>query len=176
MEIQTTLTIIFGSITFLALIVVFYVNNLLMKKDKVDHQFESVIKYLKERKNLIDRVSSFTEEHTENEEKYVKTLRKHGENISDITTLNKESLKEIKSSLKQLKKFIKMDEIYPKFSKNGIYSLLSDEIILNEERFNYSIESYNKEAKIYNEIKSKNKVNIYISKIFKINDYEYYDE
>ena len=55
-----------------------------MKKDKVDHQFESVIKYLKERKNLIDRVSSFTEEHTENEEKYVKTLRKHGEN-SHIT-------------------------------------------------------------------------------------------
>lgn len=173
MEISTVLIIIFGLIIFSGLIILFFVNNLLLKREKVEFQFKSVIKYLSDRVDLLDRISSFVEENTKNEEKYITNLNSTSTNLTKIDKINKDNLKEIKTSLKLLQKFTKLTDIYPNLNKNEIYKVLVDKINLNEDRINYSIESYNKEVKIYNELKQ-TKINSFISKIFKISDYEYY--
>lgn len=173
MEKYTILIIIFGILIFMLLALVFFVNRLLLKKEKVDHQFKSVIKYLDDRVNLLDRMNSFVEGNTENEDKYMKDISNASISLSRIENSKEENLKEIKKSSKLFQKFIKLKEIYPNIDSNKIYQLIVDEIILNEERIEYAIESYDKEAKKYNELKN-TKFNSKISKIFKIKDYEYY--
>lgn len=165
------LIIIFGITILLLLLLVFFVNNLLLKKRRVDLQFESIIIYLKDRVELLNRIANIIENTTTNEIKLLDDIDKTSTILNEIKISTKEGLKEIKKSTKLFEKYTKLAEIYPTLNDNKIYSMLIDEIELNESRLEYAIESYDKEAKKYNELKQ-TKINSIVSKVFNLKDYE----
>lgn len=171
----TILIIIFGLITLLFLLVIFLVNNLLLRKRKVDFQFSSIIKYTKERIELLEQISIFIKENLKDETNFLNNINKTNTSLKKITDSSKDSLKEIKNSNKILQKFIALIEIYPILNKNDLYNTLIKDAKINEERIVYAAESYDKEVKIYNDYKQ-TKINSIISKLFKIKDYEYYNK
>lgn len=175
MDKYTILVFIFGILILLALVILFFLNNLLLKKEKVNFSFDSVVKYLKERVILLDNISAFTLDAMENEKKYLANLNKTSIALSKIIKSSEEGLIEIKESSKVLKKFIDLVKIYPKLEKNKTYNNLVQEIKLNEDRIMYAIASYDEEVKIFNEFK-KSKINLIISKVFRIKDYGYYNK
>ena len=175
MESYNILIVLFGIIILGIMIILFFINNLLLKKERVKNQFESVNNYINDRIDLFARIASFVESNSENEEKYVNSIYDSSDELSDVCDNGKYDIKKIKKSFKVIEKYIKLGDIYPDFNKNRIYTMLKEEIILNEERIVYAMESYDKAAKNFNELKTK-KIYDKISKIFKIEDYEYYNK
>jgi len=169
------LIIIFGIIILLLLLILFLVNNLLLKKQRVDFQFESVIKYIKDRVELLHRIANIIETTIDNEKKLLDSIDKSITILSEVQNSTKEVLKELKRSSKILEKCIKLQDIYPSLNDNEIYSMLMNEMELNDSRINYAIESYDREVKKYNELKQ-TKINSIISKFFKLKDYEFYNK
>ena len=175
MEQYTILIIIFGLIIFLILGLVYLVNSILLKKQKVDFQFASIIKVLNERIIILEELTDFIKKNTENEKKYLKELTETIMDLNRIKNSTKENIKLIKQSNKILERFSKLIEIYPQLDKNKIYKNLLENIELNEQRINYAFDLYDKEVTIYNQQKQ-TKINFIISKLFRIKDYEYYNK
>ena len=173
MEEYTILIIIFTIVILFLLFMVSLVNNLLLKRNRVEFQLNSVIEYLEDRVMLLNRILNYVEKNASNEEKYILDIKKSIEVLNKIKTNS--SIKDIKDTDKIIKKFVNLVEVYPKLKKYNEYQKINEEINLNNERISYVMESYDKEAVKYNKIKSK-KINTIISKFFKIKDYEYYNK
>lgn len=174
MEEYTILVITFGIIILALLMLLYFVNILLLRRNKIDFLFESISNYLNDRIHLLIRISNFVEENADNEQKFVDNVEDIRKSLDIIGNDVNKVLIEIKRTDEPIEKFAKMGDIYPNFIKNKIYSNLVNEIQLNQERIIYAVDSYNKEAKKYNEIKN-TKINSIICKIFRIKDYEYYN-
>jgi len=175
MEQYTILIIIFGIIIFLILGLLYLINNILIKRKKVDFQFTTIIKILNERIVLLGEMNDFIKKHTENEKKYLKEISEVITELNKIKDSTKENITIIKKSNQILEKFIKLREVYPQLSKNKSYNSLLENIELNNQRINYAFDLYDKEVTIYIEQKQ-TKINSIISKIFRIKDYEYYSK
>lgn len=172
---ENILIIIFGILIFLSLVAVAFVNRILTRKERIDFLFESVMKYVEERIVIFERMSSFVEETVEEEMNYVNKLNDSKDVLHEIIDTKTYNLKEIIKSEKLLKKFPELLNTYPNLSKNEIFNMLSNEVDTNINRIEYAIASYNEKAKEYNEFK-KSKLNAFICKLFKLNDYEYYEK
>lgn len=175
MEKYTILIILFGIIICLVLVVLYLVNNILLKKQKVDFQFTTIVNTLQERTLLLERIYEFIKNNTENEKKYLKEINESKDELNKIKNSTKENIKLIKQSNQVLEKFTKLKEIYKQLSKNKIYTSLVNEIDLNSQRVNYAFETYDKEVTRYNQQKH-TKINSIISNIFCLKDYEHYNE
>ena len=175
MNSQDIIIILFGILTFFLLVALFFVNRVLLIKQKADIQYENVKKYIDERIMLFERMYNFVEENIEEEQKLAAELKEANERLSDVLKTNVYDLKELKRTKKLFAKFVKLGSIYPHLNKNQIYKLISDETEINVERIEYSIDSYDKIAKEYNEFK-KTKLNSFISKMLKLSDYDYYNK
>lgn len=175
MEIFTVLAFIFGILILISLGILFFVNNLLLKRQKVDFSFDSIIKCLGNRTEILDKIAIFIEKNTTEEAKYINSINKSSINLSKIFKSNKNNIKDIKDSSKLLQKFITLKTIYPKFEKNKIYNELIEKINLNEDRLIYAIDIYDQEVSKYNQLFN-TKFNSFIGKIFKIKEYDYYNK
>lgn len=169
------LSIIFGMVIFLLLVALFFINTLLLKRKRVEHQFEGVVKCLGNRVELFNKMISFIEENLDNEDKYLNSIKKSSMVLKDIVNSNRDAIKEIKQSNKLLDKFNDLVNVYSKLSKDSNYLDIVEEIKVNNERLVYAFSSYDIEAKNYNEF-SKTKINSIISWLFKFDDYEYYSK
>lgn len=175
MERYTILIIIFGLIIFLVLVLLNLINKILLKKQKVDFQFTTIIKILSERIVILEEIYDFVKKNTENEKKYLKEITEFIFELNKIKNSTKENVKLIKQSNQILGKVSNLKEVYTQLSKNKIYNSLLEKIELNNQRINYAFDLYDKEVTIYNQQKQ-SKINSIISKFFKIKDYEYYNE
>lgn len=175
MKQYTILIITFGIIIFLVLGVLYLINNILLKKKKVDFQFGTIIKIINDRIILLEEIFDFIKKDNDNEKKYLKEIKEISIELNEIKIGAKENLNKIKESNKILEKFVNLKNIYPQFAKNKIYNELLEKIELNNQRINYAFDIYDKEVAIYNQQKQ-TKINLIISKIFKIKDYEYYNK
>ena len=175
MEIFTVLAFIFGILILISLGILFFVNNLLLKRQKVDFSFDSIIKCLGNRTEILDKMAIFIEKNTTEEAKYINSINKSSINLSKIFKSNKNNIKDIKDSSKLFQKFITLKTIYPKFEKNKIYNDLIEKINLNEDRLIYAIDIYDQEVSKYNQLFN-TKFNSFIGKMFKIKEYDYYNK
>lgn len=169
------LVFIFGIFTLLLLGSLLFVNRLFSRKERIDLLFENVMRYVDDRILLFERMANFVEENVEEEIKYVNKLNDSNDVLSEMFNSKKYDLKEIQKSEKLFDKFAELIEIYPYLGKNEIYKMLVQESKTNVERILYAVDSYNKKVIEYNEFK-KTKVNSFISKIFRLKDYEYYSK
>ena len=175
MEKYTVLIIIFGIIIFLVLGLLYLINNILLKRKKVDFQFTSIIKIITERIALLEKIYDFIKKNNENEQKYLKEITETIIELKKIEKSTKENIKLIHQSNLTLNKFIKLNDVYPKLNKNKNYNEFLEQIQLNLQRLNYAFDIYDKEVTIYNQQKQ-TKINSIISKIFKIKDYDQYNK
>ena len=175
MEQYTIFIIIFGIIIFLVLGLLCLFNNILLKRQKVNFQFMSIIKIIEERILLFDKIDKFIKKNCENEKKYLDDINKLLSKLDEINSSTKESITQIKQSNSLLYKFIELKQTYSQLNKNKEYNQLVEQISLNEERLEYAFDIYNKEVEVFNRIKN-TKVNLIVSKIFKIKDYECYEK
>ena len=121
MERFMILSIIFGMVIFLFLVALFFINTLLLKRKRVEHQFEGVVKCLGNRVELFNKMISFIEENLDNEDKYLNSLKKSSMVLNDIVNSNRDTIKEIKQSNKLLDKFNDLVNVYSKLSKDSNY-------------------------------------------------------
>ena len=175
MEIFTVLAFIFGILILISLGILFFVNNLLLKRQKVDFSFDSIIKCLGNRTEILDKMAIFIEKNTTDETKYINSINKSSINLSKILSSNKDNIKNIKDSSKLLQKFITLKTIYHKFETNKTYNDLIEKINLNEDRLIYAIDIYDQEVSKYNQLFN-TKFNSFIGKMFKIKEYDYYNK
>lgn len=175
MEIFNVLIIVFGILTLLMLIIVFFINRILISKNRADIKYESVFKYINERVSLFEKMSLFLEENINAEKKLSKSLKNAKNNLFDISKTNVYNLKEIKKTNNLFLKFKELIKIYPNLNKNKIYNILIKEIDTNVDRMEYAIYSYDMVAKEYNSFKNTG-INRYISKMFRLVDYDYYNK
>jgi len=175
MEQYTILIIIFGIIIFLILGLLYLINNILIKRQKVDFQFTTIIKILKERVILLEKIHDFLNKNTENEKKYLKEITNSIIELNKIERSTKENIKLIHQSNQILNKFTKLNEVYPQLNKNKKYNEFLEQVQLNHQRLNYAFDIYDKEVTIYMK-QTQTKINSIISKIFKIKDYEHYNK
>ena len=175
MEGYYVLVFIFGILTSVLLVGVFFVNRLFSKKERIDFLFDNVMKYVEERIVLFERMVNFVEENAEKEVKLIKDLYDFNNNLSEMLKNKDYDLKEVKKSERMFDKFASLGKTYNDFNKNEIYKMLVDESKINVDRILYAVESYNEKVLDYNEFK-KTRVNSFIAKIFRLKDYEYYDK
>lgn len=168
--------VIFGIVTLLLLVSLLFVNRLFSRKERIDLLFENVMKYVDERILLFERMANFVEENVEEEMNYVNNLNNSNDILNEMFESKKYNLKEIQKSEKLFDKFAELIKTYPYLGKNEIYKMLVQENKTNVERILYAVESYNEKVKEYNEFKKKTKINNFISKIFRLSDYEYYSK
>lgn len=167
--------VLFSLLTLVLLIAVLFVNRILNRKQKVEEQLESVMKYLDERVVLFERMTIFVEENVENEVSFANQLNDYITILSDMYQERKYDVKEMNKANKLMKKFAELIKTYPNLSKNEIYKMLVDKNEINIDRIEYSMANYNKKAKEYNEFK-KSKINNFISKVLRLSDYECYNK
>lgn len=168
------IVLIFGILIFLLLVVLFFVNRLILYRNRVIHSLEVVHESLLDRVSFIDRIHSFILEKIKHEEKYLKKL----------DSLKKEILEEhdfvqyvdlLRKSDKILNQFLKMDEVYSFLKKDNSYLELVDEITLNQERIVYAMENYDKGVRDYNNYQG-GKFISFISKLFRFPAFSYYNQ
>lgn len=162
-------------VTFLILVAIAFVNRVLTRKEKIDFLFDNVMKYVDERIVIFERMASFVEETVEEEMNFVNKLNDSKDILNEMFDTKNYNTKEIIKSEKLLKKFPELLKTYPNLSKNEIFNILSNEVDTNINRIEYATATYNEKVKEYNEFK-KSKLNAFICKIFKLNDYEYYEK
>lgn len=175
MDSYSIIILIFGLLIFIILVVIFLVNQLLLKRKKVELQFETIIKILKTKMELIDKMIMFINNNLEHEEAFVRELTKTKNALEEITISSKENIKTIKKSEKTLLKFNQLADVYPFLKSKTTYNDLTEEYALIQNRITYAMDSYDRAAKTYNDYLN-TKINSALSKTFKIDSYSYYND
>lgn len=175
MDSYSIIILIFGLLIFSILIVIFLVNQLLLKRKKVELQFETIIKILKTKMELIDKMVAFINDNLEHEEVFVRELKRTKSALEEINISSKENIKTIKKSEKTLAKFNQLATVYPFLKSKATYNDLTEAYALIQNRITYAMDSYDRAAKTYNAYLS-TKINMALSKTFKIDGYSYYND
>ena len=168
---------LFGIFSFIALIILFFVNVITLKKEDVDLLFKNAAKYIKDRGELFERTYNYVETKLPDEVKFVNELMEQQKIIEslDINKPSPQTFKILKKSYKMDNKFMKLIEIHPILKNDNIYDFIKVEFETNKQRIEYAIETYDKEAEKFNEFKQK-KVFKQFAKLLRVKDYEYYQK
>ncbi len=161
--------LIFGVLTLLLLIILYYINKLIIYKNKVDNAYQAVEDIMEHRMDTMDRFINLIDTELETESSLVNRLEK----LQKEYDVRKKDMKYIKKTNKYLTELKALDKVYPKLKNKDLYKLLSSEMDTNQERIDYAMDTYDKEVAAYNNYIS----NEYIAKLkelFKFPDYDYY--
>ena len=172
MDSYIIIVIIFGLITMGLLCLLYFINNLSLLKNKVERSFIPIKSYIEERSTLLDKMSSFLSNNLEHEEELKKQLETTKTNLNNVNNAVNGILV-LKNTEEVFTKFNHLDKIYKNLTRNKEYSELKKEYEENENRINYTIDNYNKEAKKYNNYKKK-KIVLSLSKLLHFPEYSYY--
>lgn len=174
MESYSIIVIIFGVLSLLLLIGLFFVNRLISYRNKVERQFVAVSDCLEMRIELIEQVINFIENNLSGEKSYLLKLNDVKEYVQKFLGGDR-SFRKFRHNEKLLLEFNDFDKMYSFLKKNSQFLELRDNILVNCEKLVYALDSYDKGVKSYSNYKS-NKFIYFISKLFRFPDYDCYSE
>ena len=174
MESYTWIVIIFGILLIIFLLPLYFINRLLLQANKIEESFEPIKTYIEERKELLESIAIFIKNNLKNEEELIKKIEETTQELNNIKDA-KEGIPILKKSDKLKINLNKLEEIHPKISNNKEYQSLKTKLKENQNRINYTKDSYNKEVTNYNNYKNKKIISI-LNKLFSFKEYTYYKE
>lgn len=170
----TIIILIFGIIILLMLFLLYFINRLIVYKNRVIKQFSVVSGYLKENANLIENLNEYIKNNLEHEEVFMKKLSDAKE-VFESTNLTNYNFNKLKQAEKNLLEFTMLEDVYPFLKKKDDYLNFKESIIQNKERIIYAFDSYDREVMHYNNYREKKLVDK-IAKIFRFSEYDYYSK
>lgn len=174
MKIYNIIVLVFGLISFLLLILLYFVNRILQHKVKINNAFSSV-KFLLDRKSkIIDTMLDFLTKNYPEEKTLAKTLKDAKSNLEGIKN-NKEGIITIKKIDKDLLKFNNLENTYKVLSKNKAFITIKNSLARNKEELVYALDSYDVEVIKYNNYKGHKLIKV-LSKILLIPEYSCYNK
>ena len=175
MAAYTIIIIIFGILILLTLIVLFFINRLLSYKNRVEHSFEAVSDSLRERNSLIDETIKFIQNKLEHEEQFIQKLDDIKIIINQyLEGKNKDDFNKFKKQEKIFLEIIKLEEIYDTLKSDKEYQKLKNNILLNQERMLYALDSYDKGLVDYNNYQENKFISI-LGKVLRFPKYDCYN-
>lgn len=175
MAAYTIIIIIFGILILLTLIVLFFINRLLSYKNRVEHSFEAVSDSLRERNSLIDETIKFIQNKLEHEEQFIQKLDDIKIIINQyLEGKNKDDFNKFKKQEKIFLEIIKLEEIYDTLKSDKEYQKLKNNILLNQERMLYALDSYDKGVVDYNNYQENKFISI-LGKVLRFPKYDCYN-
>ena len=173
-EDYTVIVLIFGLICLLMMVLIYFINRIFQHKTRIDNSFVAVRDLIEYRVLIVKDMITFLEMFLEHEKSYQKRLIQAKELLSTITN-NKEGTQLIKKTETDILKFVKLENTYKNITKYKDYSLIKNEILKNNEKLMYAIDSYDKGVISYNNYRKKRLINI-LSKLCKIPEYDCYNK
>lgn len=174
MESYNIIVLIFGLITLFLLVLVYFINNILQYKIKIDNNFLVIRKIIDERIDIIDNMILFLKDNLEHEISYLKKIEQSKTILLNIKN-NKEGINSIKEQENLFFNFINLENTYKKITKNENYLSIKENILNNRDKLVYAFDSYDKGVISYNNYK-KNKLIMFLSKICKISEFDCYNK
>lgn len=174
MESYNIIILIFGLITFVLLLVIYFINRVLQYKTRIDNSFLSIRKLLDEQNDILGRMINFLKDNFEHEVSLVKKLEKTKELILNIKN-DGDGINDIKRVEKELLGFTKLENTYKKLLKNEDYTNIKLSILNNRDRLIYAFDGYDREVISYNNYK-RNKMINFFSKLCRIPQYDCYNK
>ena len=174
MESYSIIVCVFGIICLLLLGVIYFVNRILQYKIRIDNSFLVVSEIIEDRVSIIDNMILFLEKFLEHEKSYLKKLEQTKNKLLSIKN-NKDGILTLKSLDGDIFSFCKLDDTYNKLVKNRDFLKLKEEILKNNERLVYAMDSYDKGVINYNNY-TKNKFIYLLGKLCGNPDYSCYNK
>lgn len=174
MESYNIIILVFGLITLLLLVILYFINRILQYKTRIDNSFLNIRKLLDEQIGILDRMINFLKSNLEHEVSLVKKLEKTKELILNIKN-DSEGIKNIKRIEKEIILFIKLENAYKKLLKNEEYLSIKMSILNNKDRLNYAFDGYDKGVISYNNYRGNKFIKI-LSKLCRIPLYDCYNK
>ena len=153
----------------------FFINRLLSYKNRVEHSFEAVSDSLRERNSLIDETIKFIQNKLEHEEQFIQKLDDIKIIINQyLEGKNKDDFNKFKKQEKIFLEIIKLEEIYDTLKSDKEYQKLKNNILLNQERMLYALDSYDKGVVDYNNYQENKFISI-LGKVLRFPKYDCYN-
>lgn len=174
MESYSMIVLIFGILSLILLVILYFINRLVQHKNKINKRFLAVKDFLDERVKIVDNMVSFLENNLEHEKSYLKKLGNVKEVILNIKN-NKEGIGAIKKTEVDVLSFSKLENTYKNLTKNKEYLKIKEDILANQDKLVYALDSYDKGVINYNNYREK-KFIYWLSKLCRIPEYDCYNK
>lgn len=174
MNSDTIIILIFGVIILLLLIGLFFINELIHYKKKVENSFTIIKDILNSNSKLIEEIVVWIKDNLEHEEEFIKKLNDANTIIKEISFRNI-NFSQVEKALKIILKFTNLEEIYSFLKKDKQYLALKKEILKNQNRFSYAIDGYNKEVECYDNYRNQKFISS-LNKLLRFPKYNYYNK
>lgn len=174
MDSYTVIVVVFGVIILILLVVVFFINRLSIYNNKVKSSLVTVSSHLEARMELISQMISFINNNLEHEKSYVTQLKYVDKYIKEFLGKTPD-FKAFNKSEKEFLIFSNLEDSYSFLKKNKEYIELKEEVLANQERLVYALDSYDKGVLDYNNYRS-NKFILFISRVFGFPKYDCYNK
>lgn len=172
MDTYVVIVLIFGVITLVLFILLFFVNRMFLLRNRIEDSFIPIKDYLQERVNILDSMIAFLVKYLKYEEEF-KIEMKNERDLLEGVEGALDGVVLLKDTEGVLVKFVGLGDIYSKIRKNKEYLSLIEQYQENRDRINYAIDSYNKGVRDYNNYR-KLKIISFLDKIFHFPVYIYY--
>lgn len=174
MKTYNIIILIFGIISFILLLLLYFVNRILQHKIKINNAFNSVKILLISRGKIIDTMLEFVNKNFPEEKSLYKSLSDTKKKLEKVTN-NKEGITLIKKVEKELLKFNNLENTYKKLSKNKAFITIKNRMQNNQDELVYALDTYDVEVLKYNNYKEHKLIKI-LSKILFIPEYSCYNK
>lgn len=174
MESYWLIVLIFGIIILLLLVGLFFINKLVLYKNRVELQFKPIKDELEQKMELLNHSIEFIKKEFEEEDSFIKELIQTKDIITDFIQDNSK-IEKLHTIEKNSLKFMDLADIYPNLNKDKDFLALKEQLNLNHERIMYAIESYDREVLCYNQYREKKFIHI-VAKIFHFKEYNCYNK
>ena len=174
MESYSVIVLLFGILVLFLLVLLYFVNQIMQYKTRIDNSFLAVKEGLDERVNIIETMLEFLNNNLDHEKSYQKKLKNTKEVILSIKN-NREGINLIKKTEKAVLGFVNLENTYNNLVKNKDYLKIREELLNNKERLIYALDSYDKGVIDYNNYKDI-KVVYWLSKLCRMPEYGCYNK
>ena len=154
METYTIIIIIFGIITFLLICLLYFLNQLMIYKNKVEFQFKSINSHMEEVISLLDSFSLWLESNYSEEKDLLKKIHKFCFQFKEEKDVMAK-LSFVDEMDKLVKGIYKLEKVYPKILKENEYLSFKEEYENHKSEIMYAIDLFNQGVEDYNRYKKK---------------------
>ena len=174
MESYTIIILIFGLLITFLLICLYFINQILQYKIKIDNSFIAVEELLVNLDDYLEEILEFLKRNKENERTLFLELSKAKDLIKTVKN-NVEGINTIKKIEAKLELFYMLENTYKSFNKNKEYLKLKEKLLKFKDKLIYAMDIYDKGVIEYNNYTKKKYIYI-LSRILNFKEYNCYNK
>lgn len=163
------ITLIFGILIFISLIIVYFFNHLLFYKNKVQKKYNKIKGIVEKEHECLGKMSEYIEKNLKNETNLLRKIKGYQKDLLNIKEEN--FFKTINKVNKVLPQFKKLKEVYPNLKNKNSYQDIIHEFELIETSYHYAKNVYDEELRDYNAYREQRFLKS-LSKLFRLKDYD----